>query len=126
MIQGHHGLFQRSIGIEPMRIKNIYIIDPHPLKTLIAACDQIFTASPFPIRSGPHIITRLGGNHQFITMAAEVFPENSSESNLRTPSRRPVIICQVKMCNAQIESLMTDCLFVPVSKIVSEIMPQTQ
>src|SRR5690606_36587089 len=126
MIQGHHGLFQRSIRIKPMRIKNIHIIDPHPLKTLIAACDQIFSASPFPIRSGPHVITRLGGNHQLITMPAEVFPENSSESSLRTPCRRTVIICQVKMRNAQVEGLVTDCLFVSVSKIVSESMPQTQ
>ena len=73
-VEGHHALFQWGIGVHAMVIKNIYIVQSHPLKALIQTGQQVFPAAPVPVRAIPHCISSLGADDQLVPVGGQFFP----------------------------------------------------
>ena len=126
LIQCAHGLFNGSIGIGAVMVENIYIVQMHPLQRLVQTGNQIFPAAPVAIRAGPHIISGLGGNDQFVTVGVPVPIHMDAEIALRLAIGRSIVVCQIEMGNAQIETGSQNALLGAEGGNVAEIVPQTQ
>ena len=122
-IQCTNGLLQRCIWIRSVMVEDIHIIQSHALQALIQAGYQILFAAPVAIRAGPHIITGLRGNDQFITIPSQSFCKDPSKIFLRTARYRSIIICQIKMCNAMVKCCVAHVLHIIKIPIGAEIVP---
>ena len=69
-------------GIGAVVIEYIDIIQPHSLQTLIKAGEQVLSRTPFAVRPGPHQITCLCRDDEFIAVARKVLAEHPSEGFL--------------------------------------------
>src|SRR5580658_1716306 len=85
-------------------IKNVNILEPHALQALIETRQHIFARAKIPVWPRPHIPTRLSRNNQLVAIRQKILLENLPERFLRRSVRRPIIICQIKMCDPEIES----------------------
>ena len=109
-----------------MGVEQVHIIQLHPLQRLVDARHQILTATPFAIRAGPHIITRLRGYEQLIAVRPEIFVHQPPESLLRTPVRVAVVIGEVEMGNAVVKCIAGDSAAALERGVVTEVVPETQ
>ena len=126
LIQRAHGFFNGGIRIGAVMVENIYIVQMHPLQRLVQTGNQIFPAAPVAIRAGPHIISGLGGNDQFVTVGVPVPIHMDAEIALRLTVRRSIVICQIEMGDTQIETGSQNTLLSVEGGNVAEIVPQTQ
>ena len=108
-----------------MMIENIHIIQMHPLQALIQTGNQVFSAAVIAVRAFPHIVARLGGNHQFIAVRPPIAIHMHAEITLRFAVGRPIIVRQIKMRNALIKRRAEQLLLHAEGRDVSKIVPQT-
>jgi hypothetical protein len=93
---------------------------------LVERRQQVFARTPFAVWTGPHVITRLGGNDQFVAPLAKVFAHNAAESFLRRAVRRTVVVRQIKMRDAQIKRATNYRAGVLKRILRAEIMPEAE
>ncbi len=124
--QRAHRFLQRRVGVGPVRIKNVHVIQPHPLERLVQRRQQIFARTPFAVRPRPHVITRLCGDDQFIAPFAEVVAQDAAKGFLRRAVRRAVIVREVKMRDAKVKRAAGDGAGVVVGIVRAEIVPEPQ
>ena len=53
-IEGSHGLFERSRGVEAVRVEDVDIVEAQAAQALIEAGEQVFAGSPFSVGAIPH------------------------------------------------------------------------
>ncbi len=82
VIESAHRLLERRLGIEAVRIEDVDIVEAHALEALVEAREHIFAAAPFAVRPRPHVIARLGRDHEFVAKAAEVAAQDVAEGKL--------------------------------------------
>ena len=126
LVQCTHGFLNGGIRIRAVMVKNVHMIQMHPLQRLLQTGDQIFAAAVVAIGPGPHIVTGLGGNHQLMAVGVPVPIHVDAEITLCLSVGRPIIICQVKMGNAKVKALAKDALLGGKGCDVSEVVPQSQ
>ncbi len=88
-----------------MRIEDIDVVESHAPQALIETGQHIFArAAALPVRPGPHVPAGLGGNDQLVAMGVEIFLEQAAKVGLGASIRRAVVIREIEMRDAQIES----------------------
>ena len=125
-IERAHCLFQRRVGIEPVRIEDVDVVEPHPTEALVEAGEQIFAAAPFPVRAGPHVVAGLGRDDQFVAIGAEIAPQHLAEEFLGRPRRRPVVVGEVEVGDAEIERGAAHRARRLRHRVVAEVVPQAE
>ena len=65
---------------------------------------QIFARAAHPVGSRPHIPSRLCRNQELISVAAKILAQNLSEVLLGGPVGRSIVIRQIEVRHAAIES----------------------
>ena len=96
--QAQSRLLQRRVRGHTVVVKNIHILQPHPLQALVQGSSQVLAAAaPTTVRARPHLIPGLGADNQLIPVRAQIFLEYAAKVDLCPPRLRPVIISQVKM-----------------------------
>ncbi len=126
LCQSPHGLLQGRLGIHPVMIEDIYIFQPHPLKALVQAGQQIFPAAPVSIRSRPHVITCFCADDQLVSVRSQIFFQYSPEILLRAAGRRPIIIRKIKMTDSVVKGSKTKFLHGFKVSGISKIVPESQ
>ena len=71
-VQRSDRLFQRSVGIETVRIEDVYIVQGQPRQRRIETGEQVLARPQVSIRTRPHVPARFGGDDQLIAIGAEV------------------------------------------------------
>ncbi len=59
-VERAHRLLQRRLRIGPVRIEDVEVVEPHALKRLVTACNEILLGAPLAVGTGPHAIAGLG------------------------------------------------------------------
>ena len=126
LVQRAAGLLKRRVGVETVGIEDIDVVQPHALQALVAGSDQIFAAAPFTVRTGPHVVTRLGRDNHLVAIASEIRLQNFSEGGFGAAGRRAVIVREIEMGDAEIESATAYGLFGLVRRVVAEIVPEPE
>jgi hypothetical protein len=74
-----HGRIERAqrlvegrVGVEPVRIEDVDVVETESPKTLVEAGQEIFTRSAVAIRPWPHVVAGLRGDDQFVAIRAQV------------------------------------------------------
>ena len=122
-IQCTNGLLQRCIWIRSVMVEDIHIIQSHTLQALIQAGHQVLFTAPVAVRSGPHIITSLRGNHQFIPVHTQILFQDTSEIFFCSTVYRSIVVRQIKMCDTVVKSGVTHVQHIVKIPIGSEIVP---
>ena len=73
MGEGPHGFFHWGVRVAAVTVENIDVRQPQALQRLVQRGQQVFTRTEVTMRAGPHRVTRLGGDNQFIAIVREVF-----------------------------------------------------
>ena len=89
-------------------VKYVHVVKAHALQAGVQTGHQVFAGAPVTVRTGPAVITGLGGNKQLVSVGSQIGCQNGSKIFLRLSSgRSAVIICKVKMCYAIIKCRKT-------------------
>ena len=102
-VERAHGLLQRRVGIEAVRIEDVDIVEPHALEALVEAGEQVLAAAPLAIGARPHVVAGLGRDHHLVAMVAEIGLQDGAEQRLGRARRRAVIVGEVEMGDAHVE-----------------------
>ena len=124
--QRTHGFFQRNIDGRPVGVKNVDILESHARQAFVQGRKQIFARAARAVGARPHIPPRFCRNQKFISVAAEIVPKNLSEVLLGRAVRRPVVIRQIEMRHAAIESAPNHCPACLEDVDASEVLPQSK
>ena len=89
-------------------VEDVDIVDAKSPQALIKAGEKVLSRPEVAIGARPHVPTRLGGDDEFVAKVPEVLTENSTEIGLGTAVGRPVVIGQIEMGDAQVESSSQD------------------
>ena len=103
VIERGHGLLKRRLRVRPVGVKNVHVIELHPLQALVQAGQQILARAPIAVRPGPHVVAGLGADHEFVAVGAEIAVHDAPEILLGGAGRRTVIVRQVEVGDAEVE-----------------------
>ncbi|MNE68979.1 hypothetical protein D3C80_1646720 [compost metagenome] len=118
------GFFQRRFGIKAVRIKNIDIIQPEPRQALVEAREKrLFRTAAVPVWAGPHFPASFGGDDQLIAVIGEILFQDMAEIHLGAAGRRTIIVGEVEMRDAEIESLEKNGALRFQRRGITEIVP---
>ena len=107
-------------------VENIHIGQTQPLQALIQAGKQIFAAAKVAVGPRPHIVARLGADQKLIAVSRQFLPQDAAKILLCRAGHGPVIIGQIKMRDAVVESGEAHLLHVAIVGIAAEIVPKTE
>ncbi len=126
MVQRGHGFFQRRVGVDPVGIEDIDVVQPQPLQALVATGDQVLPAAPFAIRSVPHQIARLAADQQLVPMAHEIRPQDLAKGRFGAAGRRAIVVGQIEMGDAMVKRRAADRALGLMRGVMAEVVPQAQ
>ena len=109
-----------------MRIENIDVIQSHPLQALIEAGEQIFSRTTVAIGAWPHGVACFRRHNQLVAIGGKILAQQAAKIFLRAAGRRPVVIRQIEMGNAQVKGLAQQGALVIQRVTVAKVVPQPQ
>src|ERR1022692_4069400 len=109
-----------------MGVKNVDILESHARQAFVQRCKQILARPAHPIRAWPHIPSRFCRNQELIAVFAQILPQNLPEVLLGGPIRRPIVVRQIEMRYAAIESAPNHCPARLKEIVASEVLPQSK
>lgn len=93
-------LLQRRLIVGPVMIKDVHIVQAHPLQRLIQAGDQIFLAAAVAVGARPHSISRLGRDNEFVSGH---LLEDLAGDDFAVAGRRAVVVGKVEVGDAVVK-----------------------
>ena len=66
-VQRAHRLLQRRLGVGPVRVEDVHVVQAHAAKALVQARQQVLARAPVPVGPGPHVVAGLGGDDELVT-----------------------------------------------------------
>ncbi|MPM68664.1 hypothetical protein SDC9_115598 [bioreactor metagenome] len=127
VIERGNGLLEWGLRIEAMRVEDVYIIETEAAQRLIQRGEHVLASTTArSVGSGPHVISGLGRDHQFIPVGGQIRAQQLAEVDLRLAGRRPVVVCEVEVRDAGIEGGAHDLALGSGRMKVAEVLPQPQ
>src|SRR6266511_3812977 len=69
-------LLERSLGIEPVGVEDVDVVEAHPGERPVEAGQQVFPRTSFPVRPRPHVPACLRGDDELVPVGPEVVSED--------------------------------------------------
>ena len=124
--QSTHGLFQRGVGVHPVVVEDVYVLEAHPLQALVEAGQQVFPASPVTVRPLPHGVARLGADEELIAVGGKIFLEDAAKVLLGAARLGAVVVGEVEVGDAVVERRAAEQAHVLEVRGIAEVVPQAQ
>jgi hypothetical protein len=119
--------FVRRVGVEAVRIKDIDVIEAHALQALIEAREHVLArAAALAVRARPHVPAGFRRNQQFVAIRPEVVLEDAPEVRLGAAVRRPIVVREIEMGDAEIECGAKNVALCRDGRRIAEVVPQTK
>ena len=99
---------------------------PKRRKTLVQARQEVFAGAEIAVWARPHVPTGFGRDDQFIAVVSEVGAKDPTEVGLGAAIRRPVVVGQVEMRNAQVEGPVQDGALGVERPVIAEVLPEPE
>jgi hypothetical protein len=107
-------------------VKDVDVVEAHAAEALVQTGEKIFAGTPIAIRPGPHGVAGLGGDDELVTMRAEVLLEDAAEIGFGGAGRRPVVVGEIEVGDAEIESAQDDVAADGLRRDVAEVLPEAE
>lgn len=121
-----HGLLDRRDAIVAMRVEDIEIVEASAPQALVDARHEIFAARAIAIGTLPHKVTRLGRNKKFVAVGGKVIVQDAPEVRLGTARDRAIVVGQVEMRDATVESMENHALSLGIVVDAAKVVPQAK
>ena len=103
-----HRLLQRRVGIEAVGVEDVDVVEPEPAEALVEAGQQVLARAAVAVRPRPHVPAGLGRDDQLVAERREVAAQEAAEVLLGRAVRRPVVVGQVEVGDAEVEGAPDD------------------
>jgi len=80
---GHRAFPRGGVGVEPMVIEDVDVVDAKALQALVEAGQKVLARAEVAIRTGPHVPTGFRRDDQLIAVPAKVAAQHSGRNWLR-------------------------------------------
>ena len=120
------GFLQGSLRVIAVGIEEVDIIQFHALQTLVERGNERFPAAPVPIRPGPHFVAGFRGDEEFVAIGFERRLHDFAKRLFGTSGRRPVVVGQVEMYDAVVESVVNQRAAFRQRALASEVFPEAE
>ena len=125
-VERAHGFLQRRVRVEPVAVEDVHVVQAHPAQRLVQAGQQVLTGAEVAVGSRPHVVAGLGGDDQLIAIRQQVLAHDPAEVDLRRAVRRPVVVGQVEVRDAEVERAPDDLPLCVQRPAVAEVLPETE
>ena len=125
-IERAHRLLEWCLGVDPMRVEDVDVLEPQSTQALIQAGHEVLARSVIAVRSWPHVVAGLARDHQLVTVRPQVRSEDPPEVRLRRAVRRAVVVGQVEMGDPAVERAPDDGPLGRERPIVAEVLPEAE
>ena len=122
--QSLQSLFERSVGVVTVAVEEVDIVEMHSLQTLVETRHERLSRTPVAVRTLPHLISRLRSNEEFVAIRAEVIVHESAQRLLGTTVDGTVIVGEVEMGDAMVESAVGNGAATLIRIYASEVVPE--
>src|SRR5260370_13081906 len=126
VVERSHRLLKWCLRVGTVRIKDVHIVEAHPDQALVETGDQIFPRTPLTVGTGPHVVACFGRDNHFVAISSEIGIKNESEGSFSGALRRAVIVCQIKVGDAEVEGTPEDRLTVGYRVSGAKILPKAE
>ena len=109
-----------------MTVEQVHVVDFHAFQALVQARHQIFAAAPVAVRSRPHVVAGLARDEELVAIRSEILVHQSAHGLLGRAIHRSVIVSQVEVGNAMVESIMRNLATALVGVHTTEVVPESQ
>jgi len=125
-LQGAHRLRHRHRGVRPVAVEDVDVVEACPGQRLVQGGQQVLAGAAVAVRPVRHPVPGLGRDHELVPVGPQVVGEHLAEALLRRTGRRPVVVRQVDVRDAQVERAEQGgpLRLVPVG--VAEVVPQAE
>ena len=125
-VERAHRLLERRVGIEPVRVEDVDVVEPHPREALIEAREQVLPRAPLAVRPRPHVVARLRRDDELVAERPQVAREERAERLLGRAVRRPVVVREVEVGDPEVERAPHDGAARLERPVTSEVPPESQ
>src|SRR5262249_17203924 len=125
-VQCPERLLERSLGIEAVRVEDVDVLEPHPLERLVERREEVLPGPPVAVRAGPHVVAGLRRDDELIAVRTEILPDDRAERLLRGAVRRPVVVGEVEVGDAEIEGAAEDRPARLERPVAAEVVPEAE
>jgi hypothetical protein len=126
MVERRHGLLERCVGVGPVVIEQIDMVELQPAQALVQAGQQVFAAAAIAMRVGTHHIAGLGADDQLVAQAGQLVAQHASQQGLGGPRRRTVVVGQVEVDHPPVDGPAQHRAGLRLVVGGAEVVPQTQ
>ena len=121
-----HCLLERGLRVEPVRVEDVDVVEPEAEEALVEARQQVLPRSPVAVRPGPHVVSGLRRDDELVAVGREVMAEQEPEVLLGGAIRRPVVVREVEVRDAEIECAADDLPARVQRTLVTEVLPEPE
>ncbi len=125
-VQRAHRLLEWCVRVEAVGVEDVDVVEAHPGQRLVERREEVLARAPLAVRSGPHVVARLGRDHQLVAIGLQVVGEHPAEVDLRRAVGRPVVVRQVEVRYPDVEGTPHDRPLRLVRPVVTEVVPQPE
>jgi hypothetical protein len=125
-VQSAHRLLERRVGVEPVRVEDVDVLEPHALEALFEARQQVLPRAPLPVGPGPHVVASLRRDDQLVPVGPEVEREHAPEVLLGRTVRRSVVVGEIEVGDPEVEGAPDDLAARLEGEVVAEVVPETE
>ena len=120
------GFFDGCLRVRAVRVEDVHVVQVHAAQALIQAAHQVLARAPIAVGTRPHVVARLAGNEQLVAVGREGFLHDLPEGFLGRAVGRPVVVGQVEVRDAVVESMVCHGQRVGQRVDIAEVVPQAQ
>ena len=120
------GFLEGGLGVVVVVVEDVDVVEPKASQTLIEARHEVLPRAEVAIWSRPHVPTGLGGNHELVAVVTEVVVKDPGEIALGAAVGGSVVVGQVEMGDAQVESSTHGGALGVEGPVVTEVLPQPE
>ena len=107
-VERAHRLLERRVRVEAVRVEDVDVVEAHPREALVEAREQVLARAPLAVRPGPHVVAGLRRDDELVAVRPQVVREDPAEVLLGRAGRRPVVVREVEVRDAEIERAAHD------------------
>ena len=119
-------LLEGGVGIEMVVVEDVDVVEAHACEALVQAGQEVLAGAEITVRTGPHVPTCLGRDHELVAVVTEVGVEDATEVRLGAAVGGSVVVGEVEMGDAEVEGAAQDGALVFEGLLLAEVLPEPE
>ena len=119
-------LLERRRGVVAVAVEEVDVVQVHAPEALVEACHEVLAGAPVAVGPGPHVVAGLRADEELVAVGTEVVIHEAAHRLLGRAVRRAVVVGEVEVCDAVVESVARDVAAALVGVHAAEVVPEAE